>query len=147
MDVGNDALAGGNGAGEFVLDGVPALIARNGGIDLRAVGLIAECGVGAGVNQRAIVGVDDVAGGAAAGSIIARMVVGAGQRKDRIEQAGFLQAEKNGIGSKLGAESALAELHVGGARIFTRIWIADLRALAAAPLEDAQHLARLPGCP
>ena len=50
--------------------------------------------------RRAIVCVDDVTGCAAAAAIVARFVVGAGQRQHRIEQAGLLKAEKNGIGSK-----------------------------------------------
>ena len=38
-----------------------------------------DCGVGAGMFRRAIVGVDDVAGGAAAGAIVAGLIVGAGE--------------------------------------------------------------------
>ncbi len=37
MDVADDALAGGNGARELVLDGMAGFVLRNGGIDLRAV--------------------------------------------------------------------------------------------------------------
>lgn len=56
--------------------------------------------VGAGVRWISIVGVNHVAGGAAAGTIIAGMIIGAGQRKDGIEQASFLEAEEYGIGAK-----------------------------------------------
>ena len=150
MNVAHDALAGGDGAREFVHDGMAGFIARNGGVDLKAMPLIAESGVWAGMDGRAIVGVNHMAGGAAALPIIARMVVGAGQRKNRIQQARFLQAEKYRIGAKLGAESAVAQFVVRPAGIFFRIRIADLGALSTAALENAQNVAgllKLPSAP
>ena len=110
------------------LIGWPDSFLRNGGIDLRAVRLIAERGVGAGVHRRAIVGVNHVAGGAAAVPIVAGMIVGAGQRKNRIQQARLLQAQKHRVGAQLGAEAAIAQLVVGRAGIFFGIRIADFRA-------------------
>ena len=147
MNVADDALAGGNGARELVLDRMARLVLRNGRIDLRAVRLIAVLGVGPGMHRRAIVGVDDMAGRAAAVAIIAGMIVGAGQRKDRIEQARLLQAEKDRIGAQLGAEAAIAQLDVGPPGIFFRIGIADLGALSPAALEDAQNIAGLRNFP
>ena len=67
---------------------------------------IAELGVGAGVDRRAIVGVDDVARGAAAGAIVAGVIVGAEEVERRVEQARALQADEDGIGAVLGAEAA-----------------------------------------
>ena len=83
------------------------------------------CAYGTRVSRIAIVGVDDVAGGAAAGTVIARMIVGAWQGKDRIEQAGFLEAEENRVGAQFGAEAAIAELVVGLAGIFFAIGITE----------------------
>src|ERR1700720_823611 len=85
--------------------------------------------------------------GAAAGAIVAGMIVRAGQRHDRIEQASFLQAEENGIGAKLGAEAALAELVIGLAGIFFAIGVAEFRFLTAASFEYAKHVPRLRGLP
>src|SRR5690349_14585573 len=109
MDVAHDALAGGNGAREFVLDGMAGFVLRDRRIDLRAVRLIAVSSVRAGVNRRAIIGVDDVAGGAATRAIVAGMIVGAGERKDRVKQARFLKAEENGVGAKLSTKTAVAQ--------------------------------------
>ena len=53
-------------------------------------------GIGAGIDRRAVVGIDDVAGGAAAGAVVAGVVVGAQEVERRVEQAGLLQAEQTG---------------------------------------------------
>ena len=95
------------------------------------------------MHGRAVVGVNDVAGRAAAVAIIARMIVGAGQRQDGIQQASLLQAEEDRIGAQFGAEAAIAQLHIGTAGVFFRIGNADLRALSPAPLEDAQNISGL----
>jgi len=63
------------------------------------------------------------------------------------EQARFLEAEKNGVGAKLGAETAFAEFVVRLAGIFFAIGIADLGFLAAAALESAEHIAGLGSFP
>ena len=57
-----------------------------------------------------------------------------------------MQAEKNGIGAHLSAKTAFAELDVG-APIVIFDGVADLDPLAAAALEDAQHIARLGNFP
>ena len=108
---------------------------------------MAELRVRAGMLRRAIIGVNHVASGAAAAAIVAGFVVGAGQRKQRIEQARFLQAEKNGIGAKQGAEAALAELVVGAAGFFFAIGIADFAFFLAAAFEYAQDVAGLRNFP
>ena len=121
VDVADHALAGGDGAREGVLDGMARFVLGDGGIGRRAEaasGRTARRGRSA--TAIAVVGVDDVAGGAAAGAIVAGMVVGAGQGHDGIEQARFLQAEENGIGAQFGAEAAIAELVVGLAGILLR---------------------------
>ena len=70
---------------------------------------VAVLGIGPRMDRRAIVGIDHVAGGAAAGAIIAGLVVGAEEVQRRIEQARFLQADEDGIGAVLGAEAAIAK--------------------------------------
>ena len=75
------------------------------------------------------------------------MIVGAGQRQDGIQQARLLQAEKYRIGAQLGAESAIAQLHVGTAGIFFGIGNADFGALSPAALEHAQNIAGLRNFP
>ena len=147
MDVAHDALAGGDGARELVLDGMAGFIVRNGGIDFRAVTLVAVLGIRAGVNRRTVVGVDDVAGRAAAVAIVAGMIVGAGHREDGIEQARLLEAKKNRIGPQLGSETPVAQLHVGTPGIFFGVGNADLGALSPSPLEHAQNIAGLRNFP
>ena len=99
------------------------------------------------MHRRAVVGVDHVASGAAAVSIVARMVVGARHGKYRIQQASLLQTQKHGVGAKLGAKSAFAQLHIRLAGCLSRIWIAKLRAFTTSALEHAQHVAGLRNFP
>src|SRR5258706_14162811 len=75
------------------------------------------------------------------------MVVGAGHGKDRIRETGLLQAQKYRVGAEFRAESTLAQLHIGAARILFRIWIANLGAFAAAAFKHAQHVAGLRNFP
>src|SRR6202021_2867821 len=93
--------------------------------------------------RRAIVCIHDVTGRTAAASIVAWFVVGTGQREQRIEQAGLLQAEKNGVGAKQGAETACAEFVVGASGFFLAIRIADFAFLFAAALENTQDVSGL----
>src|ERR1700722_12421801 len=99
--------------------------------------------IGTGVYAGAIVGIDDVAGGAAAGAIIAGMVVGAKEIEGRIEQARALQAHENGIGAVFGAEAASAQASAWPSRFFQTFGVADLNVEAAATFEEAQDVAGL----
>ena len=83
VDVAGHALAGGDGLGEGVLERVAALRLADGGVGADAVAGVAVGGDLRGVGGVAIVGIEDVAGGAAAGAVVARMVVGAGEREQR----------------------------------------------------------------
>ena len=127
--------------------GWPDSFARNRGIGRSAEAAIAEWRVLRGMRRRAIVRINDVAGRAAAGAIIAGLIVGARQGKQRIEQARFLQAEKNRIGAQLRAESARAEFVVGLAGIVGAHGLADFAFRAAAAFEHAQHVAGLRNFP
>jgi len=71
------------------------------------------------------------------------MIVGAGERHDRIDKTSFLQAEENGIRAELGAKTTVAELVVGLAGIFLAVGIAEFGFLAAAALENAEDVAGL----
>ena len=81
-------------------------------------------------------------------AIVAGMIVGAGQRQQRIEQARLLQAEEHGIGAQQRAQAAVAQLVIGQPGIFASRFGLPIsaRALAAA-LEDAQNIARLRNFP
>ena len=92
---------------------------------------VAELRIGAGVRRIAVVCVDDMACGAAAGAVVAGMIVCAGQRHHRIDQARFLQAEEDGIGAELRAEPAVTELVVGLAGILLRDWDCLVRIFSA----------------
>ena len=95
------------------------------------------------MDRRAVVGVDDVAGGAAAGAVVAGVVVGAEEVERRVEQARLLQADEDGVGAVLGAQAAVAEPRARPARILVALGDADLGPEPAAALEDAQDVARL----
>ena len=57
---------------------------------------------------RAIIGIDDVAGGASAGPVVAGLIVRARERKQRVKQTSLLQSKKNRVGPQFRAEPALA---------------------------------------
>src|SRR6267143_7225007 len=91
----------------------------------------------------AIIRVDHVTRDAATRAIIARMIVRARERKNRIEQSRFLQAKKYGIRTQPGSKTSFAELVIGLARFLFAIRIPNLRFLAPASLEVPQHIAGL----
>ena len=117
------------------------------GIGGGSLSQIAGSSVSAGVLRRAVVGVDHVAGAAAAGAVVAGLIVGAGKRQQRIEQARLLQSQKDRIGAQLGAEAALAQFDLRLARLFFEAWIPDFWLLPAASFEDAQDVAGLRNFP
>ena len=145
MDVADDALAGRNRARELVLDRMARFVLRNGRIDLRAVALIAVRGVGPGMHRRAVVGVDHMAGRAAAGAVVAGMIVGAGQRKQRIEQARLLQAQKHRdrCAARVPRPRSLS-LSSGSPGIFFADWDCRSRSAASPPRSKTRRM--LPGC-
>ncbi len=145
MYVADDALAGGDCDGELVLDRVAGLVAGNGRVGLKREPLVAVGGVRAGVDARAVVGVDHVAGRAAARAKVAGVVIRSQEVERRVEQAGFLKADEHGIGTVLGSQSPRAQSGARPARIFERVGNADLLRVAAAALEDSQDVARLRG--
>src|SRR5260370_35861422 len=106
MDMANHALAGGDRSGESVFDGTPRLVFRNSGIGRSAEAGMTVLRVGPGVRWIRIIGVDNMAGGTAAGAIVAGVVVGARKRHHRIKNERFFEPEQSGIGTQPGAESA-----------------------------------------
>ncbi len=122
--------------------GCPDSISRNGGIGGGGLSQISGRSVGAGMFRRTIVGVDHVAGAASAGAVVAGLIVGAGKRQQRIEQASLLQSQKDRIGAQFGAEAALAQFDLRLARLFFEAWIPYFRLFLAAALEDAQARCR-----
>jgi hypothetical protein len=81
--------------------------------------------------------------GTAAAAVISRLIVGAGERQQGIEEAGFLQTEEHRIGPQQRAEAALAQLHLRASRLLFPSRIANFPLLASASFEHAQHVARL----
>src|SRR5947209_6459321 len=83
----------------------------------------------------AVVGVDHVTGGAAAGAEVAGLVVGAEEVKRRVEEARLDQADEHRVGAVLGAEAADAEARQERpARIDVDVRDADLVDILAAGL-------------
>ena len=80
---------------EAVLDRMARLVLRDRRVGIvRRRAAVAELGVRPGVDRRAVVGVDDVAGRAAAGAVVAGMVVGAEEVQRRVEQPRLVQADE-----------------------------------------------------
>src|SRR5207237_4712780 len=135
--VARHALARRNGACERVPDRMSGLRALgiDRGIERRGAAVVAELRVLTGVIRRSIVGINDMTGGAAAIAIVARLIVGAGKRQQRIEQPCLLQSQEHGIGPQQRPKAAIAQLRIGTARILVARGVTDLAALAAATLE------------
>src|SRR6266853_723923 len=84
---------------------------------------------------------------ASAGAIIAGLIARSRHREERVEQTSLLQSKEHGIGAKLRAESARAELVVGFARIVGPDGLSDFALRPAAAFEHAQNVARLRNFP
>ena len=97
-----------------------------------------------GMLRRAIVGINHVACPCSRWRDSRLAVIGAGQRKQRIEQARFLQAEKDRVGAQQGAEAALAEFDVGACRILLRGSGCRFRPFFRPPRSNTRKT--LPGC-
>ena len=143
MDVAVHALAGGDGFREGVLDGMSRFVFGNRGVRRGAESGVAVLRVARGMGGVDVVGIDHMTGGATAAAVVARMIVGARQRHYRIQQARFLQTEKYRIGAQFGAESAIAQLIVGPARIIFAIGIAEFGFFAPAAFKHAEDIAWL----
>ena len=83
------------------------LVDRRVGAEAQA--LVAVLRVPAGVGRRAVVGVNGVAGRAAAGAVVAGVIVRAEEAQQRIVEPRFLQAEEHGVGAQERAVAARAE--------------------------------------
>ena len=140
MHVAVHALAGRNRARELVHDRMPALVFRDRWVGAEAEPLMAVLAPPTGIGRRAIVGVDDVTGGAAAGAVIARMIVRPEKAEERIVQPRLLNAEQDRIGPVQSAETALGETTQRTAGRFVDRRDAELELLFTALFEDAQDV-------
>ena len=84
-----------------------------------------------------------MAGGAAAGAVIARAVVRAEEVEQRIVEAGLVGADDDGIDPREGAEAALAEAAEWPARWLEGIRVADFCEAGAAFFKNAEQVAGL----
>ena len=98
----------------------------------------------AGVHGRAVVRVDDVAGGAAAGAVVAGLVVRSQERQQRVEQARLLQAEEDGIGAASVPRPRSLSFTSGPARLFLARRDCRSRRLRRPPRSNTRST--LPGC-
>ena len=117
VHVADHALAGGDGAGERVRDGVAGLAPRDRWIGRPGGAVVAEGRVGAGVPGIAVVGVDDVAGGAARVAVVARLIVGAHEPGERVVQPRLGDVEHRHGDARAGAGAAVGLPEVGAARL------------------------------
>src|SRR5579864_486901 len=93
--------------------------------------------------RRSIVRVDDMATGASASPIVARLIVRPRKREQGIEQPRLLESEEHRIRPQFRAESPIAQLVLRPARLLVTRRVADLALGPTAALEHAEHVARL----
>ncbi len=145
VHVAGHALARRDRTGEDVLDGMPGLVLRDGRVDAPAQPAVAElvARVGPGIGPGAVVRVDDVAGGAAAGAVVSGVVVGSRQREHRVHEARLLGADDHGIGPVQRPDAPGREPLVGLAGLLEGIRKGDLELPPASALEDTEAIAGL----
>ncbi len=119
------------------------LVLGNGRVGIDGLAAVAELGIRAGMDGGAVVGINDMAGGAAAGAIVAGVVVGAEEIERRVEQPRSLQADKDRVGAVLACRGRGARAGRVAGPIPRVSRDADFRIEAAAALEDAQDVAGL----
>src|SRR4051812_26053963 len=137
------ALCSGDGTGELVFDGMPALILANGFVGREAQPLVAEPGIPTRMRWGAIVRVNHMAGGAAARTIVSRMVVRAHKVQQRIMQACLLQPQKDRVGAIQSAQPAFGKAASRLARGLEWVRVSQLQLLPSAALENTQYIAGL----
>ena len=151
MNMADNALAGGDSGHEAMSDRMTGFILGDRRVDpfdeivnrgVRGAG-IAVLGPRPGVHRRPVVRIDHVARCAAAGPVIARVIVGAEKVQRRIEQPRLLQANEDRVGAVQRPQAAVAQTLPRLAVELQCFGNPDLGSKPAAPLEDAQDVSRL----
>ena len=112
--------------------------------------MISEGAIPSGVRGRAVVGVNHVTGGAAAGTVIAGAVVRSEEVEQRIVEAGLVRADDDGIDPREGAETALAEAAPAGSGRRLRALMTLVAQARGSPLIAQSHRLSprvIPYCP
>ncbi len=143
MNVARNTLAAGNGKCKLVRDRMAGTVLGDRRVRREARAAVAEAGVGTRMDRGAVVRIDHVTSAATARPVIAGVIVGAQEIQGGVQQAGLLQAEKNGVGPILGAKSAIAQTGLRATRDFFRFGNARFGAEPSAALENAEDVAGL----
>ncbi len=130
--------------GEAVLDRVARLVSRDGRVGAEAGAAVAELRVRTRGDSPAVVGVDDVAGRAAARSVVAGLVVGAKEVGRRVEAAGSWSGRRRPgrCGSSCRARGPRRPV-LGRPGSSKMSGMPTSRGMPPASLEDTEHIARL----
>src|SRR6266700_1674410 len=75
------------------------------------------------------------------------MIVRAGQRHHRVNETRLLQTKKNGIGTQLGAQAAIAQLGIRFSGLLAARWIPKFGFFLATAFEYAKYIAGLRSFP
>ena len=151
VHVAGHALAGRHRPGEAVAHGMARLGSGDRRVGRGALPQVAEGGPGTRVGRVAVVGVDHVAGRAAAGAVIPRVVVGPQERQVGIVEPRLVEVDQRRADAQAGARSAVGEADVRPARLLQGVGIADVREGGrlenAPPFEGAEVLPGLGDLP
>ena len=146
------ALRGRDGAREHMLDRMALFILRDRRICSRGLAVAAVLRPGHAVPRLTVVGVDDVAGAAARGAIVAGLVVGAHEPGEGVVEARLVDVDHRHRDAQARAGAAVRLADVGPARLLDALDraggvgqadLGELRAdVAPAALEHAEDVAR-----
>ena len=95
------------------------------------------------MDRRTVVGVDDMAAGAAAGAVVAGVVIGAEEVQRGVEQACLGEADHDGVGAVLGTKAAVAQSRAWSAVLFEPLGVAHLGTEPATAFENSQDVTGL----
>src|SRR5690606_23228130 len=107
VHVAHHALAGGDGAGELVAQGVARFVPVNLRVNRIALAPVAVARINTTVARVAVIGIDDVTGRAAGTAIIAGLVVGAEKPHQRIVQSRLGNVDDRYGDAPAGARAAI----------------------------------------
>src|SRR5215213_7004166 len=147
MHVANHALRCWNLTRELVFDWVTRFIFLNRGVGCLRTPEISRLMIRSGVGRIAIVCVDNVTRGAAGGTVVTRVIVGAEEVQRWIEQACFLNPEKHWIRALSSTKASRTESLVRLARILFFVRQANFEPALSAALKHTQNISGLRNLP
>src|SRR5439155_23689494 len=133
---------------DLMLDRMPRLVLGYRRVPAGAQTLVAELRIRTGMEGITVIGIDDMACGAPARTIVPRRVVRSHEAQQRVQEARLLQAKIHGVRPQQGAQSPWAqEVLRGTSGRFLRIGQARFHGFFPSAFESAEYVPHLGDLP